>query len=118
MLSREKDLFFIEMEKKQKFQDDNLVETLIHLGFPQLAMKILEEDYRVKVREHEGQVLIESDVSKYPAEYFVNYYEGFNDLGFFMIRKDITFSNETSTFQLQIEDFLILARELVKEAET
>lgn len=115
MLSREKDPFFIEMERKQKSKDDNILETLIAMGLSELAMEILKEDYAVKICEWKGQVLIDSDVSKY--SYGSNELEGFNELGFFMIRKNIRFLNDRSSFQLRIEDFLELATELVKEAE-
>jgi hypothetical protein len=75
----------------------------------------LTEDYLVKIYEYNGQVLIDSDVSKY--SYGANAFEGFNELGFFMIRKDIRFLNQRSSFQLHAIDFIELARELVKEAE-
>lgn len=113
MLAREKDPFFIEMEREQKFQDDNIVETLIHLGFPEMALEVLEEEYKVKIQEYNGQVLIGSDVSKYG--YYDNSYTGFNELGFFMIKTDIRFLNDRSTFQLETKDVLELGTELVKE---
>ena len=115
MLSRENDPFFIEMEKAQKFKDDNIIETLIQMGFSELAMEILAEDYKVKISEYKDHVLIDTDVSKH--SFGDNYYAGFNELGFFMIKKDVRFLNETSSFQLRIEDFLELSVELVKEVE-
>lgn len=115
MLSRENDPFFIEMEIKQKLKDDNILETLLALGLSELAMEILTEDYLVKICEYNGQVLIDSDVSKY--SFGANAFEGFNELGFFMIKKDICFLNDRSSFQLEVKDFLELATELVKDVE-
>lgn len=104
-----------EMRVEQESADENLMESLVHLGLPELALEILTEDYNVKISEYQGQVLIETDPSKYHFGRCV--YIGFNELGFFMIRKDVRFLNETSSYQLRVNDFLILAEELVKEVE-